>query len=84
MISNLGISNENIKNGIQKINNLARLQEINSGKLKELVKNNLFLISGDHNEDGARAYSIAGKGGARNCWSTNAERWDTHNKQIFF
>ena len=51
---NLGISNENIKNGIQKINNLARLQEINSGKLKELVKNNLFLISGDHNVDGAR------------------------------
>ena len=51
---NLGIDNENIKKGIQKINNLARLQEINSGKLKELVKNNLFLISGDHNVDGAR------------------------------
>ena len=51
---NLGISDEHIKKGIQKINNLARLQEINSGKLKELVKNNLFLISGDHNEDGAR------------------------------
>ena len=51
---NLGINDENIKNGIQKINNIARLQEINSGKLKELVKNNLFLISGDHNEDGAR------------------------------
>ena len=51
---NLGISDKHIKKGIQKINNLARLQEINSGKLKELVKNNLFLISGDHNEDGAR------------------------------
>ena len=51
---NLGIKDEHIKKGIQKINNLARLQEINSGKLKELVKNNLFLISGDHNEDGAR------------------------------
>ena len=51
---NLGINDENIKKGIQKINNLARLQEIKSGKLKELVKNNLFLISGDHNEDGAR------------------------------
>ena len=25
-----------------------------TGKLKELVKDNLFLISGDHNEDGAR------------------------------
>tara|TARA_Y100001970_G_scaffold215388_1_gene263507 strand:- start:494 stop:1759 length:1266 start_codon:yes stop_codon:yes gene_type:complete len=53
-VLNLGIGDEHIKKGIQKINNLARLQEINSGKLKELVKNNLFLISGDHNEDGAR------------------------------
>ena len=51
---NLSIKDEHIKKGIKKINNLARLQEINTGKLKELVKNNLFLISGDHNEDGAR------------------------------
>ena len=51
---NLSINDEHIKKGIQKINNTARLQEINSGKLKNLVKNNLFLISGDHNEDGAR------------------------------
>ena len=50
----LKIKNENIKKGIKKINNIARLQEIKSGKLKELVKNNLFIISGDHNEDGAR------------------------------
>ena len=48
------IKDENIKRGIKKINNIARLQEITSGKLKSLVKNNLFLISGDHNEDGAR------------------------------
>jgi len=53
-ILNLGIKDENIKNGIQKINNVARLQEIKSGKLKDIIKNNLFLISGDHNEDGAR------------------------------
>ena len=51
---NLGVSDANIKKGIKKINNIARLQEICSGKLKKLVKNNLFLISGDHNEDGAR------------------------------
>ena len=50
----LGINNENIEKGIQKINNIARLQEIKSGKLKNLVKDNLFIISGDHNEDGAR------------------------------
>ncbi len=51
---NLGIKDQDIINGIQKINNIARLQEIKSGKLKNLVKNNLFLLSGDHNEDGAR------------------------------
>ena len=51
---NLNIKDDHIKSGIQKISNIARLQEINSGKLKKLVKDNLFLISGDHNEDGAR------------------------------
>ncbi len=51
---NLITNNENIVKGIKKINNTARLQEIKSGKLKKLVKNNLFLISGDHNEDGSR------------------------------
>ena len=51
---NLGIQGSEIKSGIQKIHNLARLQEIKSGKLKELVKNNTLLVSGDHNPDGAR------------------------------
>ena len=51
---NLGIQDTKIENGIQKINNVARLQEIKSGKLKELVKNNTLLVSGDHNPDGAR------------------------------
>ena len=51
---NLGIEDIKIENGIQKIRNLARLQEIKSGKLKELVKNNILLVSGDHNPDGAR------------------------------
>ncbi len=51
---NLGIEDTKIEIGIQKINNIARLQEIKSGKLKELVKNNTLLISGDHNPDGAR------------------------------
>ena len=51
---NLGIKDNKIENGIQKIHNLARLQEIKSGKLKELVKNNTLLVSGDHNPDGAR------------------------------
>ena len=51
---NLKIQSTEIENGIQKIHNLARLQEIKSGKLKKLVKNNTLLISGDHNPDGAR------------------------------
>ena len=51
---NLGIEDTKIESGIQKIHNLARLQEIKSGKLKELVKNNTLLVSGDHNPDGAR------------------------------
>ena len=53
-ILDLDIKDIHIKDGIQKINNIARLQKIESGKLKNLVKDNLFLISGDHNEDGAR------------------------------
>ena len=53
-ILGLNIKDRYIKEGIQKINNIARLQRIQSGKLKNLVKDNLFLISGDHNEDGAR------------------------------
>ncbi len=51
---NLDIKDNHIKNGIQKINNLGRLQLIKSGKLKNLAKDNSIIISGDHNEDGAR------------------------------
>ena len=50
----LGIKKEHIEKGIRKITSLARLQEINSGKLKELVKNNKFIVDGSHNEDGAK------------------------------
>ena len=50
----LGIKDEDIQRGITKISSLARLQEIKSGKLKELVKNNTLIVDGSHNEDGAR------------------------------
>ena len=53
-VLNLDIKEEHIKRGIQKINNIARLQEIKSGKLKKLVKNNKLIVDGSHNEDGAR------------------------------
>ena len=52
---NLEIRDEHIKKGIKKISSLARLQEIKSGKLKELVKNNRFIVDGSHNEGGAKA-----------------------------
>ena len=51
---NIGIKDEHIQRGITKISSLARLQEIKSGKLKKLVKNNKLIIDGSHNEDGAR------------------------------
>jgi len=50
----IDIKNENIKNGIKKIKNIARLQEIKSGKLKNIIKNNRLLLDGSHNEDGSR------------------------------
>ena len=50
----IDIKDDNIKNGIIKIKSVARLQEIKSGKLKELVENNQLLLDGSHNEDGAR------------------------------
>jgi len=51
---NLEIKNDDIKNGIIKIENIGRLQEIKFGKIKDLIKNNRLLIDGSHNEDGAR------------------------------
>ena len=52
---NLEIRDEHIQKGIKNISSLARLQEIKSGKLKELVKNNRFIVDGSHNEGGAKA-----------------------------
>ena len=51
----IGIKDEHIQRGVTKISSLARLQEIKSGKLKNLVKNNKLIVDGSHNEDGARA-----------------------------
>ena len=51
------ITDENVKNGITKIESIARLQELKSGKLKDLVKNNLLFIDGSHNPLGAKVLS---------------------------
>ncbi len=51
---NFNIKDDDFKSGVRKIESIARLQELKSGKLKKLVKNNRLLLDGSHNEDGAR------------------------------
>jgi len=48
------ITDEHIKNGIVKIESIARLQEIKEGKLKNLIKNNKLYVDGSHNPLGAK------------------------------
>jgi len=51
---NYKITDEHIISGITKIQSIARLQEIKSGKLKNLVKSNLLFVDGSHNPLGAK------------------------------
>ena len=53
-ILDIGIKEEHIKKAITKIESIARLQEIKSGKLKDLVKNNMLIVDGSHNQHGAQ------------------------------
>ena len=46
---------KDIKIGITKIESIARLQEIKSGKIKNLVKHNQLFVDGSHNPLGAKA-----------------------------
>jgi dihydrofolate synthase/folylpolyglutamate synthase len=54
-LTNYKITEDHIKNGITKIESIARLQEIKFGKLKDLVKNNQLFVDGSHNPLGAKA-----------------------------
>ena len=54
ILKDLKIKDEHIKKGILKINCIARLQEIKSGKLKELVKDHKLYVDGSHNPLGAK------------------------------
>ncbi len=56
-IEEINISDQNIKNGIKKIKNIARFSEITEGKLKYLVKKNKIYIDGSHNPLGASVLS---------------------------
>ena len=51
------VTDNHIKNGIIKIESIARLQEIKSGKLKNLVENNKLFVDGSHNPLGAKVLS---------------------------
>ncbi|MDA7838193.1 bifunctional folylpolyglutamate synthase/dihydrofolate synthase [Candidatus Pelagibacter sp.] len=48
------VTDEHIKVGITKIESIARLQELKSGKLKDLIGNNLLFVDGSHNPLGAK------------------------------
>ena len=48
------VTDDHIKIGITKIESIARLQEIKTGKLKDLVKNNQLYLDGSHNPLGAK------------------------------
>ena len=54
ILKDLNIKDDHIKKGILKINCIARLQEIKSGKLKELVKDHRLFVDGSHNPLGAK------------------------------
>jgi len=54
ILKELKIKDDHIKKGILKINCIARLQEIKSGKLKELVKDHKLFVDGSHNPLGAK------------------------------
>ncbi len=53
-LKDLNIKDDQIKKGVLKINSIARLQEIKSGKLKELVKDHKLFVDGSHNPLGAK------------------------------
>ena len=48
------VTDEHIKVGITKIESIARLQELKSGKLKDLTSKNLLFVDGSHNPLGAK------------------------------
>ncbi len=52
-LKNLKIKDTHIVNGVKKAYNVARLEEIKKGKLKNLVKDNVLICDGSHNPGGS-------------------------------
>ena len=55
ILEDFKINDQHIIKGIQKASNIARLEEIKSGKLKDLVKNNKLILDSSHNPGGSKA-----------------------------
>ena len=54
ILKDLNIKDHHIKGGIQKASNTARLEEIKSGRLKDLVRNNRLILDSSHNPGGSK------------------------------
>ena len=54
ILEDIKIKDQHIIDGIQKAYNIARLEEIKSGKIKDLVKNNRLILDSSHNPGGAK------------------------------
>ena len=54
ILEDIKIKDQHIINGIQRAYNIARLEEIKSGKIKNLVKNNRLILDSSHNPGGAK------------------------------
>ena len=54
ILKDLNIKDHHIIGGIQKASNTARLEEIKSGKLKDLVRNNRLILDSSHNPGGSK------------------------------
>ncbi len=55
VLENLKIKDEQIISGVKKAYNSGRLEEIKSGKLKKLLKNNTLILDSSHNPGGSKA-----------------------------
>ena len=53
-LNDLDIKDIHIQQGITKIDSIARLQEIKSGRLKKLIKDHKLFVDGSHNPLGAK------------------------------
>ncbi len=54
ILKDINIKDHHIIGGIQKASNTARLEEIRSGRLKDLVKNNRLILDSSHNPGGSK------------------------------